>query len=141
MELLGVGPLELIFIILIALVIIGPRDISKAARSAGRFLNRMYKSETWRAVTQASRNLRTLPDRLAREAELEEIRAARRELEEAANEIGQESREVQQAARKASQEVRAAAETARAGQPPQTSPVKDPKPGTTTPRSPDTSES
>ncbi len=95
MELLGVGPLELVFIVLIALIVIGPRDISKSARAAGRFLNRMYKSDTWRAVTQASRNLRSLPNRLAREAELEELRSARRELESAARDLSQEGRQLE----------------------------------------------
>jgi sec-independent protein translocase protein TatB len=78
MDFLGVGPLELIFIIIIALVLIGPRDIGKAARSAGRFLNRLYKSETWRMFLDTSRTLRRLPERLAREAALEELDLARK---------------------------------------------------------------
>jgi len=73
MELLGIGPLELAFIILIAVIVIGPRDIGKFARGAGRFLNRLYHSEEWKALNQASRNLRTLPNRLAREAALDEL--------------------------------------------------------------------
>ena len=95
MELLGVGPLELVFIVLIALIVIGPRDIGKTARAAGRFLNRMYKSDTWRAITQASRNLRNLPNQLAREAELDELRNARKDLESAAREVSQERREIE----------------------------------------------
>jgi Sec-independent protein translocase protein TatA len=77
MDFLGVGPMELIFIIIIALVLIGPRDIGKFARSAGRFLNRLYKSETWRMLLDTSRTIRHLPERLAREAALEELNLAR----------------------------------------------------------------
>lgn len=77
MELFGIGPLELLFIITIALIVVGPRDIGKFARSAGRFINRLYKSETWKMLTDASRNLRTLPNRLAREAALEELDEAK----------------------------------------------------------------
>jgi Sec-independent protein translocase protein TatA len=73
MEFLGIGPLELAFIIIIALILIGPRDMAKTARSAGRLLNRLYKSEEWKAITDASRNLRNLPNRLAREAALEDL--------------------------------------------------------------------
>lgn len=73
MEILGIGPLELAFIILIALIVVGPRDLSKTAHAIGRSLNRMYRSETWRLIKDTSRNLRTLPNRLAREAALEEI--------------------------------------------------------------------
>lgn len=80
MELFGVGPLELLFIIVIALIVMGPRDMAKAARKLGRFLNQLYKSDTWRAIMEASRNLRTLPNRLAREAALEELDGIRDEL-------------------------------------------------------------
>lgn len=82
MEILGVGPLEALFVLLIALVVVGPRDLGKAARSAGRMLNRLYRSEAWRNLSEASRNLRTLPNRLAREAALEELDQVRRELRE-----------------------------------------------------------
>jgi Sec-independent protein translocase protein TatA len=71
MDFLGVGPLELIFVMIIAILIIGPKDIGKTAKTIGRFLNRVYKSDEWRTLTEASRSLRTLPNRLAREAELE----------------------------------------------------------------------
>jgi sec-independent protein translocase protein TatB len=81
-DVLGIGPLELMFVILIALIIIGPKDMSKTARSAGRYLNRMYRSETWRTLTEASRTLQTLPNRLAREAQLEELEALRKDLDD-----------------------------------------------------------
>jgi sec-independent protein translocase protein TatB len=82
MDFLGVGPLELLFIIVIALIVLGPRDLAKHARTVGRFLNRLYKSETWKAMSDASRSLRTLPNRLAREAALEELQEVREDLEE-----------------------------------------------------------
>jgi len=97
MDFLGVGPMELVFIIIIALVLIGPRDIGKTARSLGRFLNRLYKSDTWRMLLDTSRTLRHLPERLAREAALEELNLAREaaieELDAArqiAEEVGKE---------------------------------------------------
>lgn len=83
MEVLGIGPLELAFIILIAIIVIGPRDIGNFARSAGRFLNKLYRSEEWKALNQASRNLRTLPNRLAREAALDELEETRQEAQKA----------------------------------------------------------
>ena len=81
MDFLGVGPLEFLFILIIALVVIGPRDLGKYARSAGRFLNRLYRSESWRVLTETSRNLRTLPNRLAREAALEELDDVRHSIQ------------------------------------------------------------
>jgi sec-independent protein translocase protein TatB len=73
MEILGVGPLELLFIVVIALIVLGPRDLAKSARAAGRYLNRLYRSDAWRTITHASRDLRDLPNRLAREAALEDL--------------------------------------------------------------------
>ena len=82
MEILGIGPLEALFIILIALIAVGPRELGKTARSAGRLLNQLYKSEAWHNLSEASRSLRTLPNRLAREAALEELQQVKREMEE-----------------------------------------------------------
>jgi len=83
MSLFGIGPLELLFVALLALLLIGPKDISRTARSAGRALNRMYRSETWQALNRVSRSLRDLPGTLAREAELDELS----EIHSAAGEI------------------------------------------------------
>ncbi len=94
MDFLGIGPLELLFIIVLALIVLGPRDLAQTARSLGRILNRLYRSETWRMLTEASHTLRGLPNRLAREARLEELDATRGELQETDREM---RREVEQA--------------------------------------------
>lgn len=72
MEILGIGPLELFFIVLIALIVLGPRDIVKAGRTIGDGLRRLVTSDTWRMVSQTSRRLRHLPDELIREAGLDD---------------------------------------------------------------------
>ena len=74
MELFGIGPMEFIFILIIILLVIGPNDIQKFARNFGKFLNRMYKSPGYNMVRQASDELRNLPARLAREAQLDELK-------------------------------------------------------------------
>lgn len=75
MEFLGIGPLELFFIILIALIVLGPKDMVKAGRTIGRFLRTLVTSPTWRTIQQTSRDLRYLPNRLMREAGLEDLKA------------------------------------------------------------------
>jgi len=80
MDIFGVGPLEVLLVVLLALVLFGPRELTKNARSAGRFLNRLYKSEAWRTMNEASSALRNLPNRLAREAELDELGKVGRDL-------------------------------------------------------------
>jgi Sec-independent protein translocase protein TatA len=74
MEILGIGPLEFIFIIFIALIILGPNDMVKAGRTIGRFLRKIVTSSEWRTIQQASKELRYLPNRLIREAGLEELK-------------------------------------------------------------------
>ena len=73
MEFLGIGPLELLLILLLALIILGPKDLEKTAKSIGSGLNRLVHSDTWKTMTEASRQLRTLPNKLMREANLEEF--------------------------------------------------------------------
>lgn len=72
MDILGIGPLELIFILIIALIVLGPSDMVKAGRTIGKYLRRIVTSPTWRAVTKTSSELRTLPNKLIREAGLED---------------------------------------------------------------------
>lgn len=74
MEILGIGPLELVFILLIALIVLGPTDMVKAGRTIGRFLRKVVTSPTWRTVQQTSRDLRYLPNKLIREAGLEDLK-------------------------------------------------------------------
>jgi len=72
MDILGVGPLELLFILIIALIVLGPNDMVKAGRSLGKFLRKVVTSPTWHAVQQTSKQLQTLPNKLIKEAGLEE---------------------------------------------------------------------
>jgi len=80
MDFLGIGPLEVLFILLIALIVFGPKDIVKAGQSTGRFLRKLITSQGWQTVQQTSRELRNLPNRLVREAGLEEIQADMNEI-------------------------------------------------------------
>ena len=73
MEFLGVGLPELAFIIIIILLVANPKDIAKTARLIGQWLNKLYKSDNYQLMQQASRELRHLPQRLAREAQLDEL--------------------------------------------------------------------
>lgn len=82
MEILGIGINELIFIIIIALIVLGPKDMQKAGKSIGRWLRDLTQSEGWRVFQRASNELRSLPRNLIRDANAEihqinkEIRAA-----------------------------------------------------------------
>jgi Sec-independent protein translocase protein TatA len=66
MEILGVGPLEIILILLLALIILGPTEMGKFGRTLGRFLRKLTTSPTYQEV-------RNLPYRLMREAGIEDL--------------------------------------------------------------------
>lgn len=89
MEFLGVGPLELFFILVIALIFLGPRDMVKTGRMLGKFMRRIVMSPTWRMVQQTSREIRTLPNRLIREAGMEEdVKDLKQLRKDVGNQIG-----------------------------------------------------
>jgi hypothetical protein len=74
MDIFGIGPLEFFLILLVALIFLGPNDMAKAGRSLGRFLRRLVMSEEWRIITQSAREFRHFPERLMREAGVEDIK-------------------------------------------------------------------
>jgi sec-independent protein translocase protein TatB len=74
MELFGIGPLELLFILIIALIVLGPKDMVKAGRTLGRFMRQIVTSDTWRTIQQASKELRNIPTRMMREAGIEDLK-------------------------------------------------------------------
>ena len=73
MDILGIGPLELFFILLIALIVLGPKDMIKAGKTIGRALRSVVTSPNWHMLQNASREIRSLPNRLIREAGIEEL--------------------------------------------------------------------
>lgn len=85
MEILGIGPLEILFILLISFVVLGPGDMAKTGRTIGRFLRKLVTSQWWSGFRNASREISQLPITLMREASIEE---ATRELNEINNTIG-----------------------------------------------------
>ena len=84
MEFLGIGPSELIFVIIIALIILGPKDMQKAGKTIGKWLRNIVTSDGWKMFQQTSRELRTLPNRLMRDAN-DEINQIGKDLNNASN--------------------------------------------------------
>jgi sec-independent protein translocase protein TatB len=75
MDIFGIGASELVFIILIAIIVLGPKDMQKAGRTIGRFLNQLMRSEGWKVLQRTSDELRNLPRNLMREANMEMMEA------------------------------------------------------------------
>jgi sec-independent protein translocase protein TatB len=79
MEFLGIGPLELAFIILLAIIIFGPKDIVNTSKTVGKSLNKFIRSDTWKTINQTTRELKNLPTRLMRETGLDELEKSTKE--------------------------------------------------------------
>ena len=90
MNVLGIGPLELTLIIIIALIVLGPNDMVKAGRTLGRWMRKIVMSQEWKTVQRASRELRTLPNKLIREAGIEEAQRVIKEQVSGVNRLNQE---------------------------------------------------
>ncbi|MBI5934086.1 MAG: twin-arginine translocase TatA/TatE family subunit [Chloroflexi bacterium] len=73
MEFLGVGPTELLFIFVIAIIVLGPKDMAKAGGQIGAWLNKFVHSEMWKNVRKVSDDLSALPTRLMREDNLKKF--------------------------------------------------------------------
>ena len=84
MEILGVGVPEMAFIVLIALILLGPKDMIAAGRTMGRYLRKFLTSSTWIALRRTGNELQQLPTKLVREAGLEDIQ---REMQDVTNQI------------------------------------------------------
>ena len=83
MEFLGIGAPELLFILVLALIIFGPKDMQKAGMTLGRWLNQLVSSDGWRALQRTSREIRNLPTTLMRDANLRDLGETGRDLQNA----------------------------------------------------------
>jgi sec-independent protein translocase protein TatB len=72
MEILNIGPLELVFILVIALVVLGPENMVKAAKSMGAWIYKLVRSPMWADFLNISREIREFPEKIVREAGLDE---------------------------------------------------------------------
>jgi len=79
MEILGIGPSEFVFIVIIALIVLGPKDMQKAGRSIGRWLNQLVRSDGWKAFQRTTNEIKQLPTNLMREAN-EEMRQLEKDI-------------------------------------------------------------
>ena len=95
MEILGIGPLELNFILLIALIVLGPGDMVKTGRTIGRFFKKNCYFLEWHTIQKTSRELHSLYNRFTREAALEDLSKDLTDLNKVGNAISQDLKSVE----------------------------------------------
>jgi len=87
MDFLGIGAPELVAIVLILFLVLGPGDLVKLGNTLGRAVRSLRQSEAWHSFQDASRQLRSLPDNLAREAGIDEIQEEFKEQKAALDDL------------------------------------------------------
>jgi len=68
MEILGIGASELAFVVIIALIVLGPKDMQKAGRTIGKWMRDIVTSDGWKVFQKTSSELRNLPSKMMRDA-------------------------------------------------------------------------
>jgi len=77
MNIFGIGPLEIVFVLIIGILVLGPDGMIEAGRKLGKFMRSIIHSPWWKNIRQGVTEIQHLPQRLIREAELEELNELR----------------------------------------------------------------
>jgi len=91
MNIFGIGPLEIVFVLIIGILVLGPEGMITAGRKLGKFMRSIIKSDWWQNVRKGVSEIQYLPQRLMREAELEELNELRNLTKEGFPKIGGEN--------------------------------------------------
>ena len=84
MKIFNFGALEIVFILIIMIIFLGPGQVATLAGNLGRFIRKITRSEFWVSIWQTSREIRNLPKTLAAESGLQE---SLEEIQQTTNEI------------------------------------------------------
>jgi Sec-independent protein translocase protein TatA len=88
MNIFGIGPLEIIFVLIIGILVLGPEGMIEAGRKLGKFLRSIITSSWWQNIRKGITEIQYLPQRLMREAELDELNELRKMTEKDFPKIG-----------------------------------------------------
>jgi Sec-independent protein translocase protein TatA len=72
MEIFNIGPLELLFILVIALVVLGPKEMVNTAKKMSTVIAKVIRSPFWASMMDTTREIRDFPRKIMRETGLEE---------------------------------------------------------------------
>jgi Sec-independent protein translocase protein TatA len=75
MEIFNIGPMEIVWVVVLMYILLGPREMIRLTRRAGDAIRRASQSRYWKEIQASIREMRDLPTRLAREAGFDEIDA------------------------------------------------------------------
>ena len=73
MQIFNVGVLELLFILIIAFIVLGPKRTITTARDVGNWVRNLARSPIWRDIVSTSSEIRDLPRKMMDDAELQKL--------------------------------------------------------------------
>lgn len=88
MNIFGIGPLEIIFVLIIGILFLGPKGMIEAGHKLGKFMRSIIRSSWWQNVRRGVNEIQHLPQRLMREAELEELNEIKKLTKDSLSSIG-----------------------------------------------------
>ncbi len=91
MDILGVGPLEFVLILVLMLILLGPKGMVKMVHDVGQFLKNMVQSPIWKSIVSSSQEIRQVQTQIIKESgldeSLKEIRASTRSINKATTDL------------------------------------------------------
>ncbi len=95
MEILNIGPLELILFLVIAFILLGPKGMVVTAYKIGQWIRQTLRSPMWREILRSAQEIREFPTKIMDETGLQaELNAIRSETQAAVNEVNGSLKEV-----------------------------------------------
>jgi Sec-independent protein translocase protein TatA len=88
MNIFGIGPLEIIFVLIIGILFLGPEGMIEAGHKLGKFMSSTIRSSWWQNIRRGVNEIQHLPQRLMREAELEELNEIKKLTKDSLPSIG-----------------------------------------------------
>lgn len=73
MQVFNVGVLEVLTILVLAFILLGPKRTIQSARRIGKWFRNLVKSPIWREIVTTSRELRNLPKKVMDDTELSKL--------------------------------------------------------------------
>ncbi|MBN1230379.1 MAG: twin-arginine translocase TatA/TatE family subunit [Anaerolineales bacterium] len=80
MDIFGIGIGEIILILVIVFLVMGPRDMAETGRKIGTTIRKILDSELWHTITHTKEELKDLSDSLIRESGAQEIKDLSRDV-------------------------------------------------------------
>ena len=68
----GIGVSEILFVLVLMVIVLGPQKMVEGARDLGKTIRKVTHSQFWRDVQQTSKEIHEIPNKIMKEADIEE---------------------------------------------------------------------